>query len=65
MNEYDNLCPECEGEGWVWIYTGWFEKDRCPVCDGTGKIATIPAEEEAGEYDPWEADEYERWLDSL
>ncbi len=56
MNDHDNLCPECNGLGYVegeCIFMGGqyeppeYEDVVCPACDGTGTLATIPAEEEA------------------
>lgn len=67
MDDHDNLCPECNGDGVYTYIAGMWEQypidEPCPACDGTGKITAIPTEEEG--YNPWEADEYERWLDSL
>jgi len=70
MNEHDNLCPECNGDGVYAYIAGMWEQypidEPCQSCDGTGTLTIIPTEEEeAGECDPWEADEYERWLDGL
>ena len=74
MSDRDNLCPECNGGGYIegaCIFMGGqydppeYEDVVCPACDGTGEITAVPTEEEEGGYDPWEADEYERWLDSL
>lgn len=74
MSDRDNLCPECNGGGYIegaCIFMGGqydppeYEDVVCPACDGTGTLATIPAEEEAAQSERWESDEYERWLDSL
>lgn len=72
MDDHDGLCPECNGQGFTFFVHIFSPPDSdqwqemfCQSCDGTGKIAAIPTEEEAAQPDPWEADEYERWLDSL
>ena len=74
MDDHDGLCPECNGDGLdlaVDIPEGWYfdqsfaEVIDCIACAGTGTLTAIPTEEEAEGYDPWEADEYERWLDGL
>jgi len=72
MNGHDNLCPECNGGGYL-AYYGPNEGDRtelrhaelCTSCDGTGTIDAIPTEEEVGRPERWRSDEYEKWLDSL
>jgi pyruvate/2-oxoacid:ferredoxin oxidoreductase beta subunit len=72
MDDHDNLCPECNGGGYL-AYYGPNEGERtelrhaelCYSCHDGVITATPTEEEEEGEYNPWEADEYERWLDSL
>lgn len=71
MNDHDGLCPECHGMGWYatphrYRQDEAWEEVYCRSCNGTGTLTATPTEEEEeGEYNPWEADEYERWLDSL
>ncbi len=34
-----DLCPECEGQKWIWVNHGsnGYQQDECPTCKGTSK----------------------------
>lgn len=32
------ICPDCDGEGWVWSTLTGLQKEECPNCEGRGYL---------------------------